>query len=87
VRALGLLCLGEDVAGQLPARQPAEVFTPSRFREVRNEAQELFYLDYTSAQVAIAGCTVLDLKGALERQLKDVSGWPGADSITGSASL
>jgi hypothetical protein len=65
-----------DVAGQLPARRPDEVFQTSRFREARNEEQQLSYLNYSAAQALIGGCTVLDLQRNVQKPLAEVPGWP-----------
>lgn len=70
----------KDVAGLLPARRPDEVFEPCRFREARNEAHELAFLDYSEAQAAIARCTVVELQSGVEMPLAEVPGWPGAST-------
>lgn len=64
-----------DVAGQLPARRADEVFQSSRFREARNEAQELTHLNYSAAQALIGDCIVLDLQSGVEKPLAEVPGW------------
>ena len=66
-----------DVAGLLPPRRPSEVFQSSRFREARDEAQQLTHLNFSAAQALIGGCTVFDLQSDVEKPLAEVRGWPG----------